>query len=221
MADDKKELIETITSPVIPPETIPAKLPEVPADVVVVVSENDLLGGPSEPVTPKPPEVPAGVATDANQPQPAQAAVNGEPVKRGRGRPKGSTNRPQADFSDVTAAAAATTLVDYKLMAGALFDMSAGVLTNTLGPEWQPRSVEERGTVCSALEIYLQTKQAKDIPPGLMLTIVVVAYAAPRLQAPSTKEKLMPMISWGWLKVKSFFSKRKPAFHIVPATDKQ
>jgi hypothetical protein len=123
-------------------------------------------------------------------------------------------------FSDVTrpdpaAAEMVSRVVDYDVMAATVFDMSTGLLTTTLGPEWQPRPAQEPGKpgerdmVCMALKVYFQSKQAQDIPPGLMLTAVIIAYAGPRLRAPSTSSKLQ--MAWTWLKLKlSKFKKKQP-----------
>lgn len=125
---------------------------------------------------------------------------------------KGST----PNFSDVTKTETplAVEVVDYDTMAATVFDMSTGLLTTTFGPEWQPRPVQEPGkpgereVVCYALKNYFKSKNAQDIPPGLMLTAVVIAYAGPRLRAPSTSSKLQ--MAWTWLKLKlSKFKKKK------------
>lgn len=208
---DKQDLISAVTAPVDaasdpnPNRPADVKPPETPAPIVV--DENDLLGGTGEPLPNNPAEPPPSI------PIPPVNGDSGEPKRRGRGRPPGSKNRMTPNFDDIPPAAVVE--VDYKQMSCALFDMSTGILTNAFGPEWQPRppeqvgGLDERGAVCTALEVYLKSKQAKDIPPGLMLTIVVVAYAAPRLQAPTTKEKLLPMANWCWMKIKSFFGRKK------------
>jgi hypothetical protein len=220
---EKNQIIDLITTKTAPAE----KSPENPAEnPPLVVSESNLLSGGT--VSEQPPEVPEPEQTpETLSPEPADPDGQAQPQKR-RGRPPGRKNTPKPDFSDIPGAQAAEVLVDYKQMSCALFDMTTGVLATSLGPEWQPRPVQkvgeivvdERGAVCSALEVYLKSKQAKDIPPGLMLTIVVVAYAAPRLQAPSTKEKLLPAAKYAWMKVKSFFSRKRATIQIIPADSK-
>jgi hypothetical protein len=110
---------------------------------------------------------------------------------------------------------------DYKMLAETLFNMSTGTLCMLLGPEWQAREIQivkqpggndvvydEKRTVCSALEVYLRSKQATDLPPGMILTMVCIAYAAPRIQAPSTNERLK--LAWAWVKRKwSGFRRKK------------
>lgn len=119
---------------------------------------------------------------------------------------KAAGNTPS--FSDVTKAEPLPVqqMVDYDLMAATVFDMSTGLLTTTFGPEWQPRPAQqpgqpdEREIVCGALKHYFKSKNAQDIPPGLMLTAVVIAYAGPRLRAPNTASKLQ--MAWTWVKLK-------------------
>lgn len=214
-APANKDLISTITSntPVIPAkpaenaETVatPAADTTKPAETVPAgeakpIAGLDLLSD-SVDAEELPPvnRIPNGDTATA-------AASPGEDTKRKRGRPPGTKNKPA--FDDVAAATA--TPVDYKSMSEGCFDLSATVLSSTFGPEWQPRTPEERQAVCGALEVYLRSKQAKDIPPGLMLTIVVVAYATPRLTVPTTKAKLYT--AWTWLKEKF---RRKPVLKIV------
>jgi len=204
MTPEKNDLIELITSPVIIGQEKPDVM-DIP-ETINVVAEDALLGEPP-----------------ASEPTESEPTESVEPKKRRVGRPPGSKNKPHADFSDIPPATGVEIVVDYKQMSCALFDMTAGILTNTLGPEWQPRAPEtiggldERGAVVSAMEVYLKSKNAKDIPPGLMLTIVIVAYAAPRLQAPSTKEKLLPMAYYCWGKIKSFFGRKIGRVEIIQA----
>lgn len=117
--------------------------------------------------------------------------------------------KPQAEQVEMV-----SKVVDYDVMAATVFDMSVGLLTTTFGPEWQPRPAQqpgqpgERDAVCYALKHYFASKQAQDIPPGLMLTAVVIAYAGPRLRAPNTANKLQ--MAWTWFKLKlSKFRKKK------------
>ena len=155
-----------------------------------------------------------------------------EEPKRGRGRPKGSTKKepiiPPADFADVpkgeTTEGAAGPVTEegeeqpqqpegkvqigaqsYENLAQMIFDTSTGIAQMTLGPEWAPRDSAERAGVVQPLARYLETQELKDIPPGVLLTMVVVAYSAPRITQPSTKARL----AMGWLWLKSKFQKRK------------
>jgi hypothetical protein len=116
------------------------------------------------------------------------------------------------DFGDVCGnqaqATAVEQVVNYDVMAVSVFDMSTGVLTMIFGNEWQPKSQEEKQMVCTGLKTYFQSKQMQDLPPGLMLTAICLAYAAPRLREPNTSSKLA--MAWAWCKMKvSSFRKKK------------
>lgn len=117
------------------------------------------------------------------------------------------------DFADVRgnnqlAATAVEQVVNYDVMAVSVFDMSTGMLTMIFGNEWQPKSQEEKQMVCMGLKTYFQSKQMQDLPPGLMLTAICLAYAAPRLREPNTSSKLKMV--WTWCKIKlSSFRKKK------------
>jgi hypothetical protein len=119
------------------------------------------------------------------------------------------SNIVSPDFSDLGGASAATTavapietqkVVDYTLLASSTFDMTTGTLVVVFGEEWKARSPEEREIVCNALAVYFKSKNVQDIPPGLMLTVVCLAYALPRLRAPNTSSKLK--LAWTWLRTK-------------------
>lgn len=142
---------------------------------------------------------------------------------KGRGRhamtcPRFTPNKPVAPASPSTVAellqpTAAGVQVDYNLMAAAVFDMSAGALAMGLGPEWMPRKPasdkepDERAMVVSSLAKYFESRKVEDIPPGLMLTLVISIYALPRITQPSTKSKLIA--AWLWCKDKLFRKKTK------------
>ena len=155
-----------------------------------------------------------------------QSGGTGGYEKGGTKRPATAKTKPAVnndddddipDFSDVTGEArpsepkplpsnpAATASVDYATMAGLTFDVSVGVLTTVFGPEWQPRSPEEKATVVGPLAAYMKAQGMTDLPPGVVLAIVAVAYSAPRLQATSTKQKITG--AWLWLKSKIFRKK--------------
>lgn len=121
---------------------------------------------------------------------------------------------PKPDFSDVmpkTEVAA----IDYGLMASTVFDMSTGTLTMIFGPEWQPRSPEEKNVVVMSLRSYFEKQQLKDLPPGVILAFVCLGYASTRITAPATKTKLQ--LAWAWIKHKaSSLRRKKPGLAIVP-----
>lgn len=121
--------------------------------------------------------------------------VTGEPVNGAK----------QPDFSDVLGQTAQATGTDYGVLASLFFDTGTGVATTIFGPEWQPRNPEEKAMVTGPLAVYLKSRGMTDLPPGVVLSIVCLAYSAPRLQAPSTKQKLG--LWWMWVKSKIFRKK--------------
>lgn len=148
------------------------------------------------------------------------ALVPGTPGKQTVREPSPPMETPKPpDFSDLsnisaTAEAAkrqpaiqAVQSINYQQLAEMLFDTSAAVMTNTFGEEWKPKSADERTAVVGPLARYLESKQVQDVPPGMMLTIVVVAYSAPRLKAPQTAGKLK--MGYLWLKSKIASRKKK------------
>jgi len=144
-----------------------------------------------------------------------EPSTEAQPGKRGRGRPPGAKNR-RPSFQDLEQITATEVIVDHKAMSVMIFDSSTGCLAMTLGDEWRPRSDEERAGMLGAIEAYLVATKAKDIPPGVMLTLVILAYSAPRLQAPSTASKLQ--LAWSWVKVKvfPFFRRKSKVSTVVP-----
>lgn len=224
--EDQTDLISRITAP---PSTLPVA-DSIPAKIV---TQTELLNGEATSVATAPTTFFEVGESDllGNVPPtpPAPANVPPEtPKKRGPGRPPGSKNKRPGNASgeapsntpelfneaesvsqvpnigDLQAAAEVVN-VDYVLMADATFDMSAGILATTLGPEWNPKSPEERDMICKPLATYYKSKGVQDLPPGLMLTIVICAYAAPRMREPSTSSKLR--VFWAWLKERV---RRKP-----------
>ena len=184
--------------------------PAAPGASVEMVSAADLIA--LDPAAPTTPAAPAASATPA-----------APGTKRGRGRPPGSKKRiatpvqspggeiPPADFSDISPGETETetqtaeltpeqAATDYTALANITFDTGVGVLTLVFGQEWQAQNDSERSAVVKSLQSYYVAKQVKDIPPGVMLSIVCLAYAAPRLKHPNTSEKLKN--AWLWFKVK-------------------
>jgi hypothetical protein len=112
--------------------------------------------------------------------------------------------------------------VDYKGLANVVFEMSTGTLCTLFGPEWQPRvstvtlqdgsklTHDEKAVVTSALAKYLESKEVKDVPPGVMLCFVVAAYSLPRFKEPTTRDKIGAIYSKGKALVARAF---KPLFN--------
>lgn len=137
---------------------------------------------------------------------------------------------PPPDFSDVTGVPPVNPLtppgappnlvplpsavVNYEASAKMLFGMSAGLLSQVLGPEWKPSSNDEETMMVGAIKTYLESVQLPDIPPGYMLLLCVAAYSAPRLTQPSTKSRLYA--GWLWIKSKiPFRRKSNPALQVL------
>lgn len=117
---------------------------------------------------------------------------------------------PEAGAETLLQAVASDGPVDYEFMSNVLFDTSTGTLVMIFGDEWKPRNEDERKMMVVGITGYLKAKQIKDIPPGLMLTMLALAYSAPRLRAPSTSEKLRG--AWYWVKsIAAKIFKRKAA----------
>lgn len=104
--------------------------------------------------------------------------------------------------------------IDYEKMAMLLVDVTTGTMVNVFGPEWAPRTIRheasgaelnERSNLVTAVATYLRVKEVPDLPPGLMLCVVLVAYAAPRFAVPNTKSK----IKWLWEKATGWMKKKK------------
>ncbi len=124
-------------------------------------------------------------------------------------------DKPQTEL--VETAPAQVVATNYEIMAATVFDMSVGTLTMVFGPEWQPRNPEEKGAVVMTLKAYMESKQMKDLPPGVILAFVCMAYAAPRFTAPATSTKLK--VGWSWFKEKcKKFLPRKKFAPVVMAT---
>lgn len=227
--------VETISAPPIgdvkPVETAPANTPPVATVSAPPIGNEPPPVHQAQPIPAPAPQIPPpgkgnrdlnyymgldwskGNAELAKEQGVSRQAIREMRIKVEKAKAAGNT----PSFADVTKpnpAAVPLDVVDYDQMAATVFDMSTGLLTTAFGNEWQPRPPEqpgmpgERDGVCAALSLYFKSKQAKDIPPGLMLTAVIIAYSAPRLRAPNTASKLQA--GWTWLKLKlSKFRKKK------------
>lgn len=224
--------VETISAPPIgdvkPAENAPAAVETISAPPISDEPQPINQAQPIQPQTPPPPKVFSGLAdwmnADWNKSNADLARENNvtrQAVAQMRKKveaEKAKANTPS--FADVTKPGEQTPemvskVVDYDVMAAMVFDMSTGLLTTTFGPEWQPRPPAEPGKpgerdmVCGALKVYFQSKNAQDIPPGLMLTAVVIAYVGPRLRVPNTANKLQ--MAWTWFKLKVAKLRKKKA----------
>jgi hypothetical protein len=124
--------------------------------------------------------------------------------------------------------------VDYMALSAMMFGMTTNVLAQALGSEWLPRPGRpeqsrpglapipampgEDQMVVPVLAKYLESKQMPDLPPGIMLTLVLAAYAAPRFREPATKEKIKGV--WFWVRSK-LGRKNKQVAKVVSETTRQ
>jgi hypothetical protein len=207
-------------TPETPPEpAVPAEIPvEVPPAVEIPV-EPPKPDEPAQDLFPEsapipveaaemvqPYESPNGANPDGTAKAPDQKRGRGRPIIHGRYSAKGPVQTTQGtvtppDFDKIIPPGPSPTTVstvNYDELAGMFFDMGAGAMSALLGPEWQPSGKEERKAVVQALSAYLRSKEIKDIPPNVALTIALCAYAAPRCFQPNTRGKLAA--AWGWTK---------------------
>lgn len=158
----------------------------------------------------------------------SQPPQNGE-AKRGRGRPKGSTNKSKEEIagqsqvnvvdgaSIIEGADDSIKLKRAELTAGLTFDMSTHLLATFVGPEWKPKDDAEREMMIGHLKAYYLTKDMPDLPPGVILAFAIGGYGAQRIGQPATSMKIK--ISWAWLKIKFggiFGFKRKQVLNQNP-----
>ena len=63
-------------------------------------------------------------------------------------------------------------------------------MSKLIGPEWDFQSQQEADAVRGALAAYIRSKgDSFDLPPGVMLTLVLTTYAATRFQHENTRSK--------------------------------
>ena len=166
-----------------PPEPVTMGLPAVEPSGVDLFDESELTG------------VPIGIAPGSPE---SQELLPGETDaqrkirlgKKPTGRPLGSKTQKKPEFNDVVAASQ-----NFRGMAEMTFGLATGMLTTIFGPEWQPANPEEKEGVVKPLEDYFRVKQIPDLPPGWVLVIAVLAYSAPRLHHPNTRNKIVATVN--------------------------
>lgn len=116
------------------------------------------------------------------------------------GTPKKRPGRPRKDAGPVSPAAdkaakknaeekAAALKAECDAVASMFVTMVTSIAAKGIGPEWNPEEAEQAMLV-SAGSRYMQSKGITDVSPGVMLTIVCLAYAAPRMKHENTRLKL-------------------------------
>ena len=116
---------------------------------------------------------------------------------RKRGRKAGTSTPP----TDKTVASVVSTEDAAVQSANLLFNLSVFVG----GDEWSPTK-DEAVCVKTGFKNYYDARGIVNIPPEMGLVIALGMYALPRLNKPTTREK----ISSFWVWVKDKFAKKKP-----------
>jgi hypothetical protein len=63
------------------------------------------------------------------------------------------------------------------------------------GPDWNPKP-EERVYMTEAFTQYYQSKEVKDLPPGVIVATALISYGAPRFVMPQTQSRFKKAVSW-------------------------
>lgn len=145
---------------------------------------------------PNEPEKPRAVGIDDLFSQPGESSKRPDPVQPQEIEPPQKRGRKPKPVGPP---------VDYGKLANVMFDMGVGILATGFGPEWQPENPEERQMIIDPLSTYLESQGFTDLPPGVVLSIVVIAYSAKRIHHPNTKAKLVKIGG----KVKGMLGKKK------------
>jgi hypothetical protein len=152
---------------------------------------------------------PEFVSSIPGEPAPAGAAPVADPSQAS----PDAQNAPQA--------------VDYRATAVFVVTMATGTLAGVIGPEWKPDDKNEEEILINAVEAYMRTKQTPEIPPGMMLALVVAGYSMKRINQPGTRSFLeRAKIRAGKIALwfKSKMARKRPApvtptiFNSAPAT---
>ena len=232
----KQQTLPPDAAPTVPAPN-PVAVPTTPTAAAAPVTAASLVDDdkdvfPNVPV-PSDLEAPPGIDTPASDNNSKKKSKRGG-ARPGAGRPpktEGASTGPV--FGDKPPEPAKPP-VDYMALSAMMFGMTTNVLAQTLGPEWLPRPGTpeqqrpglapipgmpgEDQMIVPVLAKYLESKQMPDLPPGIMLTLVLAAYAAPRFREPATKEKIKGV--WFWVRSK-FGRKNRGPMAVVSETTRQ
>ena len=69
------------------------------------------------------------------------------------------------------------------------------------GKEWMPikddnSGIDERAQMTDAWAAYYEATGKQDLPPGLIVTVAMVSYAAPRFTMPQTQTRAQKVVTW-------------------------
>jgi hypothetical protein len=104
-------------------------------------------------------------------------------------------------------------------------DTFIGCAHMALGDEWAPRldpatGMNERLAMGQAWGRYLESRDMRDIPPGVMVTMVMTMYALPRLVQPQTQSKLARFGNWSKEKLSPLLARfRRRGRNVVPVSN--
>lgn len=148
---------------------------------------------------------PSQHAIDAEMNRPTEVTEEQPNEPKKRGRPKGGSNKPKS-IVGVTQPQQKNNPQNAAVGHG-LADTFLSVSQMVGGEEWKPED-QERAVIRDAFAKYAESKNLSDVPPGLVLITVIIAYAAPRFAKPLTMSKTKRFTNW----VSSKFG-RKNASH--------
>jgi hypothetical protein len=119
-----------------------------------------------------------------------------------------NSRKKQAETNTQETATALDTNAEAMACGAAIAATFLGACHMIGGEEWEP-SKEEVAYQTQAWQQYCVAKQFKDFPPGLALSIAMMAYVGPRLRMPKTAEKVGKAKSWISLRVVKWKIKRE------------
>lgn len=140
-----------------------------------------------------------------------ETGANGSPVtnkdgtlrlKRGRGAAKAKLNEDYGPIGSAVKTPEMARMEPTATKTGHLIaEQIFGIGRMIGGEEWAPvlnpeYGLDERAQMRDAWAAYCEAKDIQDIPPGIALSMVMFAYASPRLFMPKTKSRLQKAKEW-------------------------
>lgn len=121
-------------------------------------------------------------------------------LKRGRGAERARL-RPEDGPSTIKTPAMASLEPTATKTGHLIAEQIFGVGRMLGGEEWAPQlnpelGLDERAQMRDAWATYCEHKEIRDIPPGMALSMVMLAYISPRLFMPKTKSRLQVAKEW-------------------------
>lgn len=197
--------IDDLAIPAVPSGPVPGGSGEIPASLDVAAEADQLADNSTEPdpsLEFPNPERPAEI-NGAEKPITFDAE---NAPKKGRGRPKGSTNTKKADISFASGNPNAATL-DSVFVSRALNSVFFGGSQLLLGDDAKATETE-RQELDRVLAEYLSLKGVR-LSPGVAVLTAYLAFFSMKMQKPTAKEKVAGFMARMYVRAKAFFSKRK------------